>query len=276
VKCDAFLQESGHLLLLKEYAALLYEPRAEEGASNAAKHPLEGKIGAIFRESVCHELDAALEAVPFTALMLVESDGRPFIADWLISHGTDRWVDRLLEVMLIPIWHMLVHCGVALEAHAQNLILVHKNGWPEQIILRDFHEATEFVSEYLAKPQLLPDFASLDPFFNGLEDDVGYRMASTEALRELVMDTLYVFNLSDLSFLLERFCDFKEQDFWTLVRARLLAYKLSGVTDPCRIERIGSSAAEMVVESLLTKKFRDGGELDYFEHTIKNTLQGCG
>jgi siderophore synthetase component len=262
---DPFLQASQHLLLLREYAGIIYAADAEA---------LQGRLGAIYRESVCSKLGAGEAAVPFTALTLIESDGRPFIAAWLNTHGIARWVARLVEVALLPIWHMLVHHGVAFEAHAQNLILVHRDGWPEKIVLRDFHEDTEFVPDYLRSPEKAPAFALIDPFFEGIPDDDGYRMASTDALRELFMDTVYVYNLADLSFLLERFCGFAEGRFWSVVREHLRAYELSKITEKSRIDRIASDSPEVIVESLLKKKLLDGGVLDYFEHRACNPLHG--
>jgi 3,4-dihydroxybenzoyl-citryl-spermidine/N-citryl-spermidine--spermidine ligase len=275
VEHDVFLQANQHLMLLREYAGIAFEPCVPTSASEEERleaEALEGLVGAIYRESVNGKLRSGQAAVPFTALMLVECDGRPFIADWVDAYGVERWVNRLLEVMLIPLWHMLVHHGVAFEAHAQNLILVHTGGWPEKIVLRDFHEDTEFVTDYLSKPELAPDFARVDSFFADIPDDDGYRMASTDALRELFMDCVYVYNLADLSFLLARFHGFPEERLWSLVRAQLDAYASSGVTDRSRIERIASTEPEIIVESLLTKKIMDGGVLDYFEHSIRNTL----
>jgi siderophore synthetase component len=262
---DPFLQSSQKLLILKEYAGMIYEPEAEA---------LHGRIGAVYRESVCSKLAPDEEAVPFTALTLVEADGRPFIEDWLSAHGTDTWVERLIEVVLIPIWHLLVHHGVAFESHAQNLILVHRDGLPEKIVLRDFHEDTELVPDYLRAPEKLPDFARIHPFFETIPEDDGYRMASIEDLRELFMDCVYVYNLADLSFLLERFFGFREQDFWNVVRAQLRRYERSGVTEKARIDRIGSDSAEIIVESLLKKKLMNGALLDCFEHRARNTLNG--
>lgn len=275
VEQDAFLQANKHLILLREYAGIAFEPCAPASATEREKletESLEGLVGAIYRESVNGKLQSGQAAVPFTALMLVECDGRPFIGDWVDDYGVERWVNRLLEVMLIPLWHMLVHHGIAFEAHAQNLILVHTQGWPETIVVRDFHEDTEFVPDYLSRPELAPDFARVDPFFATIPDDDGYRMASTDALRELFMDCVYVYNLADLSFLLARFHGFAEERFWNLVRARLAAYASSGVTDSSRIARIASNEPEIIVESLLTKKIMAGGVLDYFEHSIRNTL----
>jgi siderophore synthetase component len=264
---DEYLQREGSLLLLSEYAGLLYKPEDEVKAKE-----MDGLVGAIFRESVVDKLQPGEAAIPFTALMLVESDNRPFIADWLDRYGVDAWVNRLLEVMLIPIWHMLVHNGIAFEAHCQNLILTHKDGWPHRIVLRDFHEDMEYVEDYLKFPQHLPQLAETDSYFETIPLDEGFSMSDIDELRELYMDTVYVLNLADLSFLLERYHDYPEAQFWNQVRNQLNDYRQSGITDPARIDRMGAENPNIIVESLLKKKILNGGTLDYFEHTVSNPL----
>lgn len=264
---DEYLQKEGKLLLLSEYAGLLYKPEDEIQAKE-----MDGLIGAIFRESVVDKLQLGEEAIPFTALMLVESDNRPFIADWLDQYGVQAWVDRLLEVMLVPIWHMLVHNGVAFEAHCQNLILTHKDGWPHRIVLRDFHEDMEYVEDYLKFPEHTPKLVEADPYFKTIPLDEGFSMSDIDELRELYMDTVYVLNLADLSFLLERYQQYPEAKFWDQVRTHLNNYRQSGITDPARIDRIGAENSNIIVESLLKKKILNGGTLDYFEHIVNNPL----
>jgi siderophore synthetase component len=88
------------------------------------------------------------------------------------------------------------------------------------------------------------------------------------------MDTVYVYNLADVSFLLERFFGFDEAAFWSVVRKQLDAYAQSGVTELSRIDRLASDSAELTVESLLKKKILDGARLDFFEHRIRNPLHG--
>ncbi len=262
---DPFLRERGHLLILREYAAALFD---------ADEPLLIGRIGVVFRESVCGKLEPGESAVPFNALALVEADGRPFVADWIAAYGAQRWVDRLLDVMLVPLWHVLVHHGVAFESHAQNLILIHRDGWPMKVALRDFHDTTEFVQDFLRSPERLPDLARIDPHFATVADDDGYRMASVEDLRELFMDTVYVFNLADLSFLFARYLGFPEESFWHAVRRCLDDYALSGVTAASRIARVACGKPEIAVESLLKKKLLDGGVLDFYEHHVQNQLHG--
>lgn len=269
VERDPFLSAHHRITMLREYAAILYEPGPTGGDWQPQGQTL---IGTVLRESVESKLQPGHSAIPFTALMLMEGDGRPFIADWLHVHGTEQWLDQLLAVMLIPIWHLLVHHGLAFESHAQNLILIHVGGWPQQIVLRDFHEDTEYVTDYLSRPELEPDFARVEPSFVAMPDDDGYRMASTEALRELFMDTVYVYNLAELSFVLAQHCDFEEARFWNLVRSHLRRYAQSGVTARSRIARLACDTSDIVVESLLKKKVMNGDVLDFFEHTAQNPL----
>lgn len=71
------------LQLLSEYAAVSYEPEEDEDTA--------GLLGVIFRESIVGRLGEGEVAIPFTSLTLVESDGRPFIADWIETYGAERW-----------------------------------------------------------------------------------------------------------------------------------------------------------------------------------------
>lgn len=78
-------------------------------------------------------------------------------------------------------------------------------------------------------------------------------MRDIAALRALFMDTVYVFNLADLAFLLERFYLFHDNDFWQSVKAKLTDYASTGITDNTRLQKIGTHQARISVESLLKK-----------------------
>ena len=264
VSADPFLQHGERLQILSEYAAVSHDTEANAGTA--------GLLGVLFRECINGRLGKGEAAIPFTALSLIESDGRPFIAEWIEKYGLEAWVERLIEVVVIPLWHMLVHHGIAFEAHAQNLILVHENGWPQRVVLRDFHDDTEWVSEFLGRPETEPDFSAVDSFFDSIPYDDGYRMEEIESLRHLYMDTLYVFNLAEVSFLLRRFHHFPEERFWAMAGSLLDAYAASGVTDVSRIEKLKSDTPTIIVESLLTKTIHRGQRLDYYEHEVRNPL----
>jgi 3,4-dihydroxybenzoyl-citryl-spermidine/N-citryl-spermidine--spermidine ligase len=270
VSDDAYLQERGDVVVLREHAGAIYRPSRGSSLSADEAELLEGLLAVVLRESITGVLEPGESAVPFTAVMVVESDDRPFIADWIDAHGLERWVDRLVDLAVLPAWHLLAHHGIALEAHAQNLILLHRDGWPTRIAVRDFHEDAEYVRDFVRHPERIPDFAAIDPWHVAPPVDEGYDMAEIEALRHLFVDTVYVFTLADLGFLLERFYGFAERDFWARVRSKLAEYAASGVTERERIDALGTTTAQFVVESLLHKKLLDG---EYRGHTIENPLR---
>ncbi len=149
----------------------------------------------------------------------------PFADDWIRRFGLMPWINRLLEVAVLPVWHLLVHHGIAVEAHGQNMLLVHRDGWPVRLILRDFHESIEFSPGFLREPEKAPDFPSLHPLYRDAEPDQFYWTDNLDSLRELVMDTLFVYNLSEISHLLDHCYDLREPLFWQRVESLLSAYR---------------------------------------------------
>lgn len=249
------------LVLLCEYAGVLYQPGPQQ------QH--DAQVAAIWRESIASHLMPDEQAVPFTALALMEADGRPFVDNWLKRYGVTAWTNRLIQVAVLPVWHLLIKHGIALEAHAQNMVLVHRDGWPQKIILRDFHESVEYVDDFLAAPELLPDFAALNPVYVDAEPDRYYWMTSVEALRELVMDTLFVFNLTEISHLLEQVYEFSESNFWQNVTQALQTYHKEHPEFASRQARLQFDAAEIYTESLLTRKLF-GKAFAEFHHRVSN------
>lgn len=241
---------------------------AEHAAALVDRHgPLAGKLAAIWRESP--KLAPGEAAVPFNALTAREADGVAFVAPWLSRYGLHAWLDRLVEVAVMPVWHLLVAQGVALEAHGQNMILVHRDGWPERIILRDFHESAEYVPDFVLRPNDVPDFGAIDPAHAGPADDRFHAMRSPAVLAELVIDALFVFNLAELTHLLQRLHAFDEAAFWQRLGQRLRRHATEhGLED--RLAPIGIDAPRLKVEALLSRKLGLGEEAS--SHLVPNAL----
>ncbi|WP_054768439.1 IucA/IucC family protein [Lysinibacillus parviboronicapiens] len=266
IQLDVYLQKEASLIVLQEYAGIIFEPNEKKHSTK-----LEGQLGSIWRESVRLYMKDEEEAVPFTVLMMMEKDGRPFIDDWLVRYGTEEWVKRLIDVSVIPVWHLLVAHGIAVEAHAQNMILLHQNGWPTRVVLRDFHDSIEYIEEFLADRSLVPDFATIHERFKDAPVDQYYWMSSIEALRELVMDTLFVFHLSELSYLLEEQYGYTETRFWRQVRDGIQKHFERFPSLCSRNEQLQHTRTHIYVESLLTKKLQNQEEGN-FRHIVSNTL----
>lgn len=245
------------LSILKEYAGIIAD---RDG-------PLAGEVAAIWRDSAEATLGPGQAVVPFNALAVFEADGKPFIAPWLARHGFAEWFTRLVEVAVLPVWHLLVEHGVAVEAHAQNMLLVHRDGWPERLILRDFHESIEYAPRFLRDPHLAPDFSALNPIYAAAEADDYYWTNSLDMLRELVMDTLFVHNLTDLTHLLETAGHASEDALWTQIVQRLETYAADhGLA--ARQAKLGHRARTIRTELLVVRKLLAAAP--EYHHAIPN------
>ncbi|UDF32520.1 UNVERIFIED_ORG: AMP-binding protein (plasmid) [Roseateles sp. XES5] len=254
---DPLFADRYPLTILKEYAGIIAD---RDG-------PLAGEIAAIWRESAQATLRPGEAIVPFNALAVFEADGAPFIAPWLARHGFEAWFARLIEVAVLPVWHLLVQHGIAVEAHAQNMLLVHRDGWPERLILRDFHESMEYAPAFLRDPLLAPDFAAFDPVYAVAEPDDYYWTNALDMLRELVMDTLFVHNLTDLTHLFETAGHAAEDVLWAQIARRLETYAAEhGLAE--RQARLGHRARTIRSESLMVRKLLAAAP--EYHHAIPN------
>lgn len=266
VSADPFFEEVAGAVVLAEHASAAYAPAATDTAA------LESNLAAIWREPISRHLRPGESALPFNALFAIEPDERPHIEPWLASYGLVPWLQQLLRVSLLPLWRLLVHHGIALEAHAQNLILVHRDGLPARIALRDFHDSLEYVPSFLARPELAPDFSLLDPRFADAPSGRYYAMSSERELFELFADTVLIFNLAELSWMLERHCGFHESAFWRLARAVLAEYRGSRWHESLREARLPARAPLLRSESLFKTRLRAGSE-KLLQHVVPNALR---
>lgn len=260
VAADAFLDQHYPLLIVPEYAGILVE------TDNPA---LSGQLAVIWRESLDCHIQPDESAIPFNSLFLIENDGLPFIEPWVQQYGLQRWLTQLFDTSILPVWHLLLQHGIAIEAHSQNLILLHQQGWPNRLAARDFHESVEFVDDFLRSPELKPAFSSLNPLYQGAADNTYFWMSEVDALRELLVDTLFIYNLSELAHVCFRYYRLPESRFWQLVNDSLNRYSATVAIDPARLERLGMQQQQFQTESLLTRKLRYPNQ-DECHHQVSN------
>lgn len=257
VASDPDFRERYPLTLLPEYAGTIAD---RDG-------PLAGQLAALWRRSVQSTLGEGESAIPFNMVMVTEADGTAFVAPWIERYGLSPWLDQLLTVAVLPVWHLLVRHGIAVEAHGQNMVLVHRDGWPVRLILRDFHDSVEYAPGFLAAPDRLPDFPNLHPAYRDAPPDRYYWASGVDPLRELVMDTLFVFNLTELSDLLALQHGLPESAFWQRVHDQVEGHaRRHGLEE--RHRRVGHAAPEILTESLLRGKLLRARE--EIHHTVPN------
>ena len=248
--------------LKKQAAGLPVTILSEFASSVVSSGPLAGRIGCVFRENVLTYAKPGEQVIPLTALAQIEADGRHFLRPWLEHHGHERWLRQFFIVYLEPVIRLVTEKGIGMEAHAQNTLLVLRNGWPERIILRDFHDSIEFVTELLDDRSDVPDFKMLHPCFDAPLNTY-YEMSHPFALRELLYDTLFVYHLTELSYQLEQTEDLSETIFFEWIYQTIEELPIA----QDRLERIGWHAPRLTAEALLAPRFGLTNQID-----IKNSL----
>ena len=232
------------------------------------------ELAAIWRDSLHPHLAVGEEAAPFTALTHVDATGTPFIAGWTKEEGVEAWARRLLEITVPPVLHFLVAHGIALEAHAQNLILIHEGGRPRRLALRDFHDGIRFSVAGLADPAARPALDPTPPEHLRVNRNSYLEAESDEEVRDFAHDCLFFVNLAELAMFLEDHFDLAEERFWSLARRVVEDHRRRFPALAERAARFDVLAPEVSVEQLTTRRLLPDTEVR--TQRVRNPLSVVG
>ncbi|MFF2089242.1 IucA/IucC family protein [Paenibacillus sp. NPDC058174] len=219
---DAYLRDELRLILLGEVAGVAY-------VNSDIPAPLQSKsygtLSCIWRESLPMHLDKSETAIPFNALCAVDPAGQPYIAPWVGQFGMEHWLTELLKASVNPIIHFLYAHGIALESHAQNMVLVLREGLPVRIALKDFHDGIRFAREGLANPEDCPGLVSTPAEHQRVNRNSFLETNDLEAVRDFVHDAFFFINLGELAIFLQDHFGMEEKLFWSKVRSVIEQYQ---------------------------------------------------
>jgi 2-[(L-alanin-3-ylcarbamoyl)methyl]-3-(2-aminoethylcarbamoyl)-2-hydroxypropanoate synthase len=232
-----------------------YQTMAEPKQSNAY-----GVLGAIWRESLHGYLRGGESAVPCNGLCQLQRDGVPLIDTWIRHYGVRPWAEQFLAVTVLPIIHMLFAQGIGMESHAQNIIVIHRQGWPTRIALKDFHDGVRFSPAHLTHPDQAPalysvpeSHARVNPNSFILTDDV-------EAVRDFSCDAFFFIALAEQAIFLEQYYQLPEQEFWVMVADIILDYQASHPQHQSRFQAFDVFAKTFQVEELTKRRLLGDAE----------------
>lgn len=247
---DPFLRGTGTILLAERMGvAVTVPPEADRDGA------LRGALSAIWRDPVAPHLGTEA-AVPFTAL--THRDGAaPLIADWIARHGAEPWVDALLRAALLPVMHLLLAQGIAVESHQQNMVLLHRDGWPTRVALKDFHDGVRFVPELLAgpRPVLVPTPAE----HARINANSYVEARDVEDVRDFVLDALLGVNLAELGWCLDLWFGYPETRFWDRIVDALRLHCAAWPAARAGALRYRIAAETVVVEDLARRRLDPAG-----------------
>lgn len=234
-------------VLLREVAGVSFTPLA----------PAQGQYGAlscIWRESVHSHLRPGERAVPMTAVTHIDIDGKPFIDPWVRRHGSEEWLTRLVERVYLPVLHLLWEHGIALESHAQNMVLLAEEGLPVRVALKDFHDGVRFSKSLLSQPA--PALIAPPPEHAQINPNSFLETESADELRDFTFDALFFVNLAELAWLFLCHYGMKEEQFWQITRGVLQAHQKRYPQSTARHALFDCFADEVGVELLASRRFQ--------------------
>lgn len=266
---DSFLRDELRLIVLGEVmgSAVTPEPPAE-----FARPATYGTLACIWRESLHDFLEPGERAVPFTALTANERDGTPFVDDWFRKHGAREWTQRFVDIAVVPLLHLLFRHGVACESHAQNMVLIHRDGLPERIALKDFHDGVRFNRALLSDPDRCPSLASPPPHHVNANSFV--ETDDVDLVTDFLLDAFCFINLGELAGSLDDAGLLREREFWAIVREGIAAYQARFPELSERFALFDVGKATVAVEKLTTRRLLADTELRL--HHVPNPLAEPG
>ncbi|MDQ3886953.1 MAG: siderophore biosynthesis protein, partial [Actinomycetota bacterium] len=227
-----------------------------------------GALACIWRESLHTHLAAGEQAAPFTALTARELDGTPLVDPWIRAYGVRQWVKELIDVSVLPLVHLLQRHGIALEAHAQNMVLVHVAGEPKRLAVRDFHDGVRFSRSRLADPGQCPELAATPAHHTNRNSFV--ETDDVDLVIDFLLDALLFVNLNELGMFLADSYGFGEREFWAVVRDAIQAYHRRFPELADRFACFDVFKPGIAVEKLTTRRLQPDTELRL--HQVPNPL----
>lgn len=219
VDSDPYLRDELRVILLGEVMGTSVEPEPVAARVRARTY---GTLACIWRESLHTRLDAGERAVPFTGLIAREPDGTPLIDPWIRAHGIRPWLRRVLAVSVLPLVHLLQRHGIAVESHAQNMVLVHRDGNPTRVALRDFHDGVRFCRSRLADPALCPPL--VPPPDHHTNRNSFLETDDLDQVTDFLLDAFFFINLGELALFLADAYALPETAFWETTREVIADY----------------------------------------------------
>ncbi|VVO02146.1 IucA/IucC family protein [Pseudomonas fluorescens] len=132
----------GGLSVVAEPGLLSWAPHQ---ASEADSHWFREQTGAILRENFC--LDTGTDCSIMAGTLFARGlHLRPLVHEFLSRFNGDdildqqllSWFDDYQALLLRPVLALFFNHGIVMEPHLQNSVLVHDNGRPQRLLLRDF------------------------------------------------------------------------------------------------------------------------------------------
>jgi siderophore synthetase component len=150
---DPLLQQHG-FRLLREVASVGFRNRHLEAAIEADS-PHKKQLSALWRESPAAQLAEGERLMSMTALLHVDTQGRPLLGALIRRSGLapQAWLRRYLRAYLAPLLHCFYAHDLVFMPHGENLILIMRDHVPVGVFLKDIAEECALLNQQVPLPE---------------------------------------------------------------------------------------------------------------------------
>jgi siderophore synthetase component len=163
---------------------------------------------------------------------------------------------------------------VGLESHAQNIILLHRDGLPTRVALKDLHDGVRFSLAHLALPRRAPTLAPVPALHARINRNSFIVTDSPEAVRDFSCDCFFFICLAELAIFLHRHYQLPEEEFWTMTARLIRCYQTEHPEHAPRFAAFDLFADRFEVEALTARRLL--GDAEPRSHRVANPLRAVG
>ena len=153
---DPDLKQSGVAFLGEVATLTIHQPCFDQ--IEGAPYQFKELFGCLWRESVDPLIGTGEQALSQAALLHRDINGQSILAVLIQASGLSplQWLKRFAEVSVTPLLICLYKYGLAFSPHGENTMLIHANGVPQKMVLKDFIDDVNLVDEDVPELASLP------------------------------------------------------------------------------------------------------------------------
>ena len=230
---DPDLKQSGVAFLGEVATLTIHQPCFDQ--IEGVPYQFKELFGCLWRESVDPLIGTGEQALSQAALLHRDINGQSILAVLIQASGLSplQWLKRFAEVSVTPLLICLYKYGLAFSPHGENTMLIHANGVPQKMVLKDFIDDVNLVDEDF------PELASLP-----IEGQILLRHPAYE-LSHFIFTGLFMVHYRYIcNVFLQDYPEHSEVEFWQTISSVIDAFHQAHPELAERIEKFAMFKAE--------------------------------
>ncbi|MFW1837545.1 IucA/IucC family protein [Acinetobacter gyllenbergii] len=210
---DQDLQKTGVVFLGEVATLTIHQPCFDR--IEGAPYQFKELFGCLWRESVDRYVDPSQQVLSQAALLHRDISGQSILSVLIQASGLSplTWLAQFAQVCLSPLLLCLYRYGLAFSPHGENTMLVHENGVPKALVLKDFIDDINLVDEDFPELAQLPS-----------EGDLLLRHDAAD-LSHFIFTGLFMVHYRYIcNVFLQDYPEYSEQDFWQTISNTIVAF----------------------------------------------------